>query len=465
MPEKLLDPAAPPSARNVAIDPLYGSLIESRQRWQHLVRLASDLAFETDAEGRFVFVFPDSILGWSASDLIGRRSEMLLDEAGGHAFNPFRPNLAIRSQIVWVRRGDGSMVCMNFSADPLVDGNGRIAGCRGTAKDITEPSARHAKIAAKLLRGEVLDYILWCVAQEVMAPRMMDAALMSLTNALAAEGAAVVAVSEEGRVDLLHESGPSPPAVYEAAATMLVERGVGPNTALTADGQLVLAVGCQTRFGANAVLAIWRSAGSRPWDHDDTLLVGSAARIIRMILEHEAIQHEMGRQARTDPLTGLLNRRAFLEELQRHVDRLDREDSPGTLMFADLDSFKEVNDRLGHDKGDQTLMLVAKILRDMSRPADLIARLGGDEFAVWMSGADQLTAAERAEHLRGTVPAELAALLGEAIPGLGMSVGIACRRGGSHESIESLLHRADVAMYEVKRGGRGSWRVSLLEAG
>jgi diguanylate cyclase (GGDEF)-like protein len=463
MPETLLDPSAPPATRNVVTGPLYGSLIDSRQRWQHLVRLASDLAFETDADGRFVFIFADPILGWS--DLIGQRSDMLLDEAGGQTLDPFRPNLAIRSQIVWIRRGDGSMVCMSFSADPLVDGNGRITGSRGTAKDVTEPSARHAKIAAKLLRGEVLDYILWCVAQEVLAPRMMNAALLALTNAVAAEGADVVAVDEQGRMELVHESGPASPSVYEAAVATFVEHGIGPNKAVTADGQLVLAVGCQTRFGANAVLAIWRTAGSRPWDYDDTLLVGSAARIIRMILEHEAIQREMGRQARTDPLTGLLNRRAFLEELQRHIDRLDREDAPGTLMFADLDSFKEVNDRLGHDKGDQTLVLVAKILRDLLRPVDLIARLGGDEFAVWMSGVDHLTAAERAEHLRAIVPGEVAALLGEAIPGLGMSIGIACRRGGGHESIESLLHRADVAMYGVKRGGRGNWRVSLLEAG
>jgi diguanylate cyclase (GGDEF)-like protein len=354
---------------------------------------------------------------------------------------------------------------MDFAVDPLFDADGCIAGSRGTARDITERTAQNAKIAGNLRRGEVLDYILWCVAQEVMAPRMMDAALSALTNAVAAEGATIVAIREAGRVELLHESGPASPLVRDTAVRLLAEHGIGPNQAVTEDGRLVMAVGCQTRFGANTVLALWRTAAARPWDHDDTLLAGSATRIIRMILEHEAIQYEMGSQARTDPLTGLLNRRAFLQEMQRQVDRLDQENSPGTLMFADLDSFKMVNDRLGHDKGDQTLVRFAKILRDLLRPTDLIARLGGDEFAVWMSGADHLTAAERADHLREAVPTELAALLREAIPGLGVSIGIACRRAGSHESIESLLHRADVAMYEVKRGGRGNWRVSLPEGG
>ena len=126
-----------------------------------------------------------------------------------------------------------------------------------------------------------------------------------------------------------------------------------------------------------------------------------------MVLEHEAIQREMGRQARTDPLTGLLNRRAFLEEMSRHIDRLDREEQPGTLLFADLDYFKPVNDRLGHEVGDEVLVRTANVLRNTVRPTDLVARLGGDEFALWMNGADHMTAAERAEHLCVEVPNEL----------------------------------------------------------
>jgi diguanylate cyclase (GGDEF)-like protein len=183
-----------------------------------------------------------------------------------------------------------------------------------------------------------------------------------------------------------------------------------------------------------------------------------------MVLEHETIQREMARQARTDPLTGLLNRRAFLEEVERHIDRLDREDLPGTLMFGDLDHFKPVNDKLGHEVGDQVLVLTANLLRQVVRPSDLVARLGGDEFAVWMSGADHLTAAERADRLRELVPIELGELVGGDAPRLSMSIGIATRRARSQEPIDSLIRRADMAMYEVKRTGRGHWRVSLTEA-
>jgi diguanylate cyclase (GGDEF)-like protein len=93
----------------------------------------------------------------------------------------------------------------------------------------------------------------------------------------------------------------------------------------------------------------------------------------------------------------------------------------------------------------------------------LVARLGGDEFAVWLTGADHLTAAERADYFCKTAPAELQASLPEPFPDLAVSIGIATRRPGSHEPIEDLTRRADMAMYEVKRGGRRHWRVSLLD--
>jgi diguanylate cyclase (GGDEF)-like protein len=103
----------------------------------------------------------------------------------------------------------------------------------------------------------------------------------------------------------------------------------------------------------------------------------------------------------------------------------------------------------------------AALLRKTFRPTDLVARLGGDEFAIWMDGADHMTAAERAEYLRDAVPRELAEITGPDLPRVGVSIGIACRDAADAEPLDSLMRRADRAMYEVKRGGRGHWRVSL----
>jgi diguanylate cyclase (GGDEF)-like protein len=292
----------------------------------------------------------------------------------------------------------------------------------------------------------------------------MDAALWALIHAVGAEGAAVIgAVSRDARVEVLHECGPGASAILDASAQLLTSLTGEPGHITNCDGRLVMAVTCATRFDARSALAIWRKAGSRNWDDEDTGLIGAAVDVVRMILEYEALQREMARRARTDPLTDLLNRRAFVEEIERHTARLDRENEAGTLMFVDLDAFKTVNDRLGHATGDQVLLKVADMLRQLVRPFDLIARLGGDEFAVWLSGADHMTAAERADHLCRIAPDELQAILPEAFPKLGVSVGIATRRAGSQEPIEALTKRADLAMYEVKRSGRRHWRVSLLD--
>ncbi len=466
------DGTAPPATAGDAAacpapagDRLRDALLDSRQRWRDLVIQAADFAFETDEWGRFVFVVPDPALGWSASMLVGQPAELLLaDGAERASFNPFRVGVAVRRRRVWLKRGDGGVASLTFAAAPLLDAQGRVAGARGIGLDVTEYDGHAAQVAASLRRGEVLDHILWKMGQEVMAPRMMRGALDALVNALGAEGAAVVVLpADTGEPTLAHQAGGGGTAVLAAAAALLQRGAVAPSHASNDDGRRILVASCQPRFGDPAGLTVWRASGARPWDNEDRLLLGAAANLIRFVLEHEAIQREMARQARTDPLTGLLNRRAFLEEIARCTERLDREELPGTLMFVDIDNFKVVNDALGHEMGDQVLVHTATMLRNVVRPSDLVARLGGDEFAVWMNGADHMTAAERAEQLRTQVPREMSELAGGNALRLGVSIGIATRRHGSHEPLDSVLRRADMAMYEVKHQGRGHWRVAPEE--
>jgi diguanylate cyclase (GGDEF)-like protein len=368
----------------------------------------------------------------------------------------------VRRHRAWLKRADGSPVLLAVSAAPLIDAEGRIVGTRGMGVDWSEYDDGAARVATSLRRGEVLDHILWRIGGEVLAPRMMQAALDALVNAIGAEGAAVIDIGGEDGLALVHRAGGGADEVL-AQATAMLAVAEGPTDAFAKDGRPILVAACRTRFGANAGIALWRSPGSRGWDSEDKLLVGASASLIRMVLEHEAIQHEMARQARTDPLTGLLNRRAFLEEMTRHIDRLDREEQPGTLLFADLDYFKPVNDRLGHEAGDDVLVRTANILRKAVRPSDLVARLGGDEFALWMDGADHMTAAERAENLCNDVPRELREIAGDCGSSPTISIGIVTRESGSQEPVDSLLRRADHAMYEVKRAGRGHWRVATEE--
>ncbi len=467
MPKSIVDFPDPASAPEPPTqDIVRGALVESRNRWQHLLGLAVDLAFETDASGRFVFIMPEAPLGWPRGILIGRSSDILLaDPITAGACNPFRPRQELRHYRAWLRCHDGGIALITVSAMPLYDDKGAIVGARGVGIDMTAVDAQAAQIAGRLRRAEVIRHILACVTHEAGADAMMDAALWALIRALGAEGAAVVgSPTDDTPIGIMHECGSGGAAILPAASSLLENQRSGSRHASCADGRLLMAFTCRTRFGVRAGLTIWRAPHARTWDSEDTMLAESAVNVVRMILDYEAAAREMVHKATTDPLTGLLNRRAFLDEVQRHIARLDRENEAGTLMFVDLDAFKAVNDRLGHAVGDEVLILLADLLRKLVRPGDLIARFGGDEFAVWLSGADHLTAAERADHFCKTAPAELQAALPEAFPDLAVSVGIATRRAGTHEPVEDLTRRADLAMYEVKRGGRRHWRVSLSDS-
>lgn len=457
-------------------DPLRAALPDQRSRWRELVALAADLAFETDANGRFVFVSPDPALGWGAEALLGMPPGTLLAPArlasgkvapagaSEPQFDPFRVNAPVRGRRAWLRRPDGAAVCMAFCAAPILDAGGKVIGARGIGQDVTTQDGWDAAAATAVRRGEVMDHMLWRMRQEVMAPRMMQATLDALRDAAGAEGVAVIDLVGDGAMPAtLHRSGVGATPTMRPDALSLLERdGNTSEHGLTSDGRPVMTCPNRTRFGEQTALVLWRRRGGRAWNADDIALATASTTLIQMILEHESIQREMARQARTDPLTSLLNRRAFLDEIARRIDRLDRERMPGTLMFVDLDHFKQLNDAKGHDCGDAALCVVATLLRETVRPTDLVARLGGDEFALWLDGADELTAAERAESLRLHTPQALAHLHEGApgVPAPGMSIGIATRWPELGEDIEALMHRADSVMHEVKRAGRGQWKVS-----
>lgn len=150
-------------------------------------------------------------------------------------------------------------------------------------------------------------------------------------------------------------------------------------------------------------------------------------------------------QARTDPLTGLLNRRAFTERLHDEVARAARYGTPLSLLLLDLDGLKTLNDRAGHQAGDAALQTLARCLRSGSRSADLSARWGGDEFVVLAPETRPSEAQELADRIRASVASSPV--------GITVSIGVATAEPVGAGAAVALESAADAAVYEAKRRG------------
>jgi diguanylate cyclase (GGDEF)-like protein len=160
-----------------------------------------------------------------------------------------------------------------------------------------------------------------------------------------------------------------------------------------------------------------------------------------------AFQAEIEKQAITDPLTGLGNSRRFREALAAELKRSDRTGRPFSVVFLDVDNFKEINDSLGHVEADYTLTAIGRILVTHLRGSDLVCRWGGDEFIILLPETDRKEAIVLAERLRAEV-AECGKCAGATI-----SLGVACYPDDGKE-YDSLVANADRALYASKRAGK-----------
>jgi diguanylate cyclase (GGDEF)-like protein/PAS domain S-box-containing protein len=171
------------------------------------------------------------------------------------------------------------------------------------------------------------------------------------------------------------------------------------------------------------------------------------AAYIRDITTRKMMQNRLEHEAFHDSLTNLANRKLFMERLEHALARTDRRKEPQSLIYLDLDNFKDVNDSLGHVRGDELLMEVARRLRKRLRPGDTLARLGGDEFAVLLEDTNESGAERVAGRFMEGFDRPLR--LDEEEVSVRASVGIATGTAGETPADE-LLRRADEAMYGDK---------------
>lgn len=176
-------------------------------------------------------------------------------------------------------------------------------------------------------------------------------------------------------------------------------------------------------------------------------LVQGQQRLEEEIRQRAQAETRLRELAARDDLTGLANRRSFVDSGHKLAALCHRHDRWLALMILDLDGFKEANDRRGHQAGDRLLQRLARILLTQIRQSDIAARLGGDEFAVMLPDSDIGQAALAAERIREAIESDCR------LDGLTASIGVAASRG-ERADLDDLLARSDRVLYAAKRQGR-----------
>ena len=170
--------------------------------------------------------------------------------------------------------------------------------------------------------------------------------------------------------------------------------------------------------------------------------------------ERMAMMQEIEQQAKTDYLTGLFNRRAFIAFAERELEHARRYQKPLAILAIDIDFFKKINDSYGHSVGDLTLQKFAVVCHEVLRESDLLGRIGGEEFAILLPETDAVQAQETSERLRKCL-SECSVRLPDTEMSVQftVSIGITLFTGGTSD-IDALLNRADTALYQAKHNGR-----------
>jgi diguanylate cyclase (GGDEF)-like protein len=190
---------------------------------------------------------------------------------------------------------------------------------------------------------------------------------------------------------------------------------------------------------------------------DQTLVVdtyhhATTQRLASSIDELRETHRRLEEVSRLDALTQVLNRRSLMEEMGKELERSRRYHRPFALLFLDVDHFKAVNDRHGHQRGDRVLQWIVRLIAGMLRPPDILGRYGGEEFAVGLIECDEQRARTIAERVRAAVAQDACEADGQTIA-VTVSIGISHLSPGASD-VEGLLKQADAALYQAKANGR-----------
>ncbi|KAF1050116.1 EAL domain-containing protein [Xylophilus sp.] len=416
------------------------------------------------------------MLGWTADEVLGRQATCLMGYGpseganDGHRSALLAGRALLRERVVSGR--DGRRCWARIHVNPIAGPDGTLQAAVSVLVDITrvkmfEALQRRAleAMARDCPPAEVLDLL--CREVERIVPEVI---------------ASILEVDAQGLPHPL--AGPSLPAAYSAALDGVA---IGPKVGSCGTAawrrQPVLACDIATdplwedyrhRVLPLGLRACWSTpilssqgqvVGTFAFYYRDRVgmqpdpflqqLVDACIHLCALVMEREHTRRRIRQLAFYDGLTGLPNRSLLLAQADQTLAAGDHDGEGRALLFIDIDRFKQVNDSLGHPAGDTLLRIVSRRIQAQLRPSDLAGRLSGDEFVVLLSPCDKSHAAHAAERLQAALlaPCDVAGT----VLSCSASVGVAVFPNDGRD-IQTLLHRADLALHQAKAGGRGGVR-------
>ena len=397
-------------------------------KFRALLEAAPDAMIVVDADGSISLVNAqtESTFGYSREELVGRSIESLVDERfeDGTFGDPDARPRGTRLDL-HARRKDGSEFPVEITLSPLETEGGTLV--TAAIRDVTER-------------------------------RNAEARLRHLAALVESSDEAIIGETIDGRIVSWNMGAER---LYGYSAKEVIGRSISllmPKDRHHELEEILEQIGRGERIEHSETVRRHKNGGSIEVSLSVSPVIGpegqvdGAATISRDITERKQLESRLRFLADHDVLTGLFNRRRFIQELAHQVEVSERYHQGGGVLILDLDNFKEINDSLGHGAGDDAVRAVGLALARRLRSSDILARLGGDEFAVLLPQGD-------AENARTVASGLLDALRGQPVFVAGRSVrvttsiGVALFEPGQGLDSETLLSNADIAMYQAKEAG------------
>lgn len=444
--------------RNISLERnLQEVLTDSRDRFRDLVELTADLAWETREDGTFTYIVGGKSLGYKPEELLGKRArDFLLRQPMIGYPDYFETENIIEKQEAHMRRADGSLARVLFSARPIRNAAGDRRGARGICRDVTEELNQQDKLAQVQRRDRLIAEFVKSLREAQQAKTALEIAAREICEALNASGCRIYNLDGQHSLQMAIESGMALPEAVNAYNRRLQSENTRAPLQEALNSAALMGTATMQGSQLNGAIWVWRpTERGGEWNETDQQLLSEVADHLGIVIAQLDYQEKLRVLSECDGLTKLLNRRTFMEKLST---KLGGPGSGSALFYVDLDNFKAVNDTHGHQRGDLVIKKLADILHHTARPSDLAGRMGGDEFVLWVDGINRQDAETLAKRLVG-ISTELRPLSASPEKQLGVSVGVAVVKPGETIRTAQLMEKADTAMYTAKRGGKSTWAI------